>query len=85
MNDNQKLDRAHKAKTLLEGETFSSAWNALRESLISTMENGTDEQTIEAKRQLASMNRLYANLNSYLQDAALIEADQTSRRSRLKL
>lgn len=85
MNDQQKLDRADKARRLLESETFKLAWDALKVTLHGVMESGTDEQAMEARRQLQVMNRVYQNLQTFLQDEALIKAHEASRKSHLRL
>lgn len=85
MNNAERIERAARVRRWLEGDEWTGAWSAVREAYIHVIENGTDEQALDARRMLRAANQARAHLEQFIADGAIVAADIAARRSLMKL
>lgn len=78
MTNEEMIRRADKAKQLLEDGMLKEAWAAYRAALLELMASAkTDEETLEAKRQLRAADAARGHLERVIAEGAVAAADIT--------
>ena len=85
MNDSERIERGIRVRRLLESAEWVDAWDAVRATYLHVIEEGTDEQALEARRMLRAAIAARSHLTAFITDGTLMEADMAARRSRMHL
>lgn len=86
MNDLQKVERANRAKRMLESDEWLGAWEAYRKTLLSIIESpGDDEKALDARRMLLAAHQAKRHLETLITDGLIAAGDLNAVKSRLRL
>ena len=68
-----KVERAHQSKRLMDDDTLISAFDGVSSACVAVMSNhaSTDEQVLEARRELLALNRVKSRLASFIADGRI--------------
>lgn len=81
MDSIDKKNRAQHAENLLRDDVLQAAFEAVRKACLSTMtaRGTTDEEALEARRDLFALDRVEGRLRSFVADGLLIEKRDRDR------
>jgi len=86
VNDQQRIDRGRRVKSMLTSDEWVAAWNAYRALLVSIIETTEDDaKALEARRMLRAATAARLHLETLITDGTLATAHVASLQSRLRI